>query len=103
LYYLIIHYRLLLGKTDQEPLMALKNSTKHVDVFPRISTSYASLPVRFFEKVKPTPVKKPSLIALNQPLADSLGLNLAALDDSHKADLFSGNMIASGSEPIALA
>ena len=37
--------------------------------------SYARLPDGFFARVDPTPVPAPRLLALNQPLADRLGLD----------------------------
>lgn len=41
--------------------------------------SYARLPKSFFTSLKPTPVRTPKLILLNDPLATFLGLNVEAL------------------------
>ncbi len=65
--------------------------------------SYAKLPNHFYAKTLPTPVKNPSLIKLNESLAKELGLNVKALKSDKGAELFSGNFIAAGSQPIALA
>src|SRR4051812_34165889 len=65
--------------------------------------SYARLPPRFFARLDPTPVAKPRLIKLNQPLAAQLGFDSASLSAEALAAIFSGNMSLPGSEPIALA
>jgi serine/tyrosine/threonine adenylyltransferase len=66
-------------------------------------SSYAGLPERFFARVNPTPVAKPRLLKFNQALATDLGLDFGGLDAEALAELFSGNTIAQGSEPIAMA
>ena len=63
--------------------------------------SYARLPPEFFAKVLPTPVVAPRLVKFNAPLADALGLHLAA--DAKLAAIFSGNVLLPGSEPLAMA
>ena len=45
----------------------------------RFDNSYARMPQGFFARVDPTPVTAPSLLALNGPLADRLGLDRDAL------------------------
>ena len=65
--------------------------------------SYARLPDRFFARVRPTTVAAPRLIRLNEPLALQLGIDLEALAPADAAQIFSGNQIAEGSEPIATA
>ncbi len=64
--------------------------------------SYARLPPRFFACQAPTPVSDPTLIKLNEALAHDLGLDPQTLF-SRGADYFSGNVLPSGSEPIAMA
>lgn len=61
--------------------------------------SYARLPDRFFQRVDPTPVEAPVLIAVNRPLAEELGIDA----DRLTAALLSGSEIAAGSEPLAMA
>jgi uncharacterized protein YdiU (UPF0061 family) len=65
--------------------------------------SYARLPTLFFSRHDPAPVRAPHLIALNQGLASQLGLDLEAIDRSQSAAIFSGNLLPSGADPIALA
>lgn len=61
--------------------------------------SYARLPDRFFARLAPTPVAAPRLVAVNEPLAQDLGLDVAALS----AEMLAGNSIMKGSEPLAMA
>lgn len=65
--------------------------------------SYARLPERFFARVNPTPVKAPEVVALNEPLAASLGLKAEALRSAEGAAILAGNAIPAGAEPIAQA
>lgn len=65
--------------------------------------SYAQLPGRFFEKVLPTAVAEPSLIAFNRTLAEQLGLDAEFLTSTEGVQVLAGNAIATGSEPLAMA
>ncbi len=65
--------------------------------------SYARLPERFFARVNPTPVAAPALIRLNAPLARDLGLDPSFLASADGVAILSGNAIAPGSDPIAMA
>lgn len=71
------------------------------------NNSYANLPSHFFAKVLPTPVKKPELIVFNHSLATELGIELnsdtQAELDAELAQVFSGNSIPQGAEPLAMA
>jgi len=69
----------------------------------KFDNSYARRSEDFYASVDPTPVKSPSLIKFNPALAEQLGINVSALSDQHLAELFSGNELAEGSEPIAMA
>ncbi len=63
--------------------------------------SYLQLPALFFTRVRPTPVERPHTVILNRPLAQSLGLDPAALETG--ATLFAGNELPHGAAPIAQA
>ena len=65
--------------------------------------SYARLPDGFFARVDPTPVPAPRLLALNQPLADRLGLDADWLRGPEGVAMLSGNAMPEGAEPIAQA
>ena len=61
--------------------------------------SYARLPPRFFQRVKPTPVGSPDLIAVNRALAAELGIDA----DMLTAAILSGSEVPDGAEPLAMA
>lgn len=65
--------------------------------------SYARLPESFFTLLNPTPVHSPKLIILNEPLAMSLGLNSQALRTIEGVEVFAGNRIPEGAQPLAQA
>jgi uncharacterized protein YdiU (UPF0061 family) len=63
--------------------------------------TYSRLPDYFFARVNPTPVKEPKMAVFNHALAKTLGLNGEAL--ASRPQLFSGNEIPEGAEPISQA
>lgn len=65
--------------------------------------SYARLPESVFTRQNPTPVSSPKLIVVNRPLAASLGLNIEALQSDDGVEIFAGNRIPEGAEPLAQA
>jgi len=66
-------------------------------------SSYAGLPEHFYARLEPTPVAKPRLIQFNYALAGQLGLDTGAMDAERLAEIFSGNRLLPGAEPIAMA
>jgi len=64
--------------------------------------SYASLPVRLFARVAPTPVPDPKLVVLNGSLIRELGLDPDALEPEAAA-MLSGNRLPEDADPIAMA
>ncbi len=65
--------------------------------------SYARLPERFYARLPPTPVAAPRLLKLNYALARQLGLDPDVLRSPEGVAILSGNRLAPGSQPIALA
>ena len=65
--------------------------------------TYANLPPSFFEKVTPTPVIQPSIIAVNDDLARELGIDPAFLRSDEGLAILAGNTIPDGAEPLAMA
>ncbi len=61
--------------------------------------SYARLPEQAFTRLSATPVQDPKLRAWNAPMATQLGL--AGLEDAAKTQIFSGNDVPTGAEPLA--
>ncbi len=62
---------------------------------------YIHLGEAFYVKTNPSPVANPALIKFNEELASTLGLSVLSADD--RADIFSGNVIPEGAEPLAMA
>lgn len=69
----------------------------------KLDNSYSRLPEIFYTKLNPTPVRKPELVVFNKKLGESLGLNINELESKKGAEIFGGNLIPKGSEPIAQA
>lgn len=65
--------------------------------------SYARDLPGFYVPWQPQPAPAPRLLFLNAALAEELGLDLASLDAGQLADLFAGNALPDGAEPIAQA
>ncbi len=69
----------------------------------RFDNSYLNLPEILYTQVLPTKVFSPELVVFNKNLAKSLGLSSDSLNGELGADIFSGNHIPEGAEPIAQA
>jgi uncharacterized protein YdiU (UPF0061 family) len=69
---------------------------------PSFDNSYARLPDAFHDRIHPTPVERPALIALNHSLADELGMDKAWLESEAGLAMLAGNALPPGSEPIAM-
>lgn len=67
-----------------------------------MDNSYARLPETLFSRVQPVPVAHPRLLVFNEALAGGLGLDAEVLQE-RGADLFAGNRIPEGADPIAQA
>lgn len=69
----------------------------------RFSNSYLSLPEQFYQRVSPTPVEAPAFVALNEPLAEELGLESSSLRSPEWLAVLAGNRVPEGAQPVALA
>lgn len=67
----------------------------------RFDNSYSRLPEVLFARQKPEPVAVPGLMVLNRDLAESMGLSADELENG--AEIFAGNALPLGAEPIAQA
>ena len=65
--------------------------------------TFTRLPEHFYARLDPTPVAAPRLVKINVELARELGLDANALMSEHGVAVLSGNRVAEGAEPIALA
>ena len=69
----------------------------------RFDNTYSRLPATLFAPAQPGPASAPRVVIQNRPLADELGLDLTKLPLDAVADLFSGQELPPGSQPIAQA
>lgn len=69
----------------------------------RFNNSYTLLPEVFYSKKSPDPVSTPKLIVFNKNLAQTLNLDFSQTPPQILAELFSGNSLPEGAEPIAQA
>jgi uncharacterized protein YdiU (UPF0061 family) len=53
--------------------------------------------------MNPVPVQNPHIVIMNHALADQLGLTLNDVSEEELAQLFSGNALPEGAEPISQA
>lgn len=67
------------------------------------NNSYAQLSEKLFAKQLPAAVPNPKMVCFNNELAKTLGLDFSAISEDDKAQLFSGNLLPIGAEPIAQA
>lgn len=69
----------------------------------QFDNTYARLPEAFYARVDPARVPKPELIKWNGDLAGQLGAQDKDYSDAQLANIFSGQRLLPGSEPIAMA
>jgi uncharacterized protein YdiU (UPF0061 family) len=69
----------------------------------KFENTYAKLPEILATKLVPVPVKKPKLVIFNNRLAKDLGLDVNSVSEDDLTNLFSGNKLPTGSEPLAQA
>ncbi|WP_339265877.1 YdiU family protein [Paenibacillus sp. FSL R5-0470] len=77
--------------------------TEKIDIGWNFENSYAHLPESMFTRIKPTPVRKPELVILNEPLATTLGLNSTALHCKEGVQNLAGNEVPEGTVSLAQA
>ena len=65
--------------------------------------SYLLLPDLFFRQLPPAVVPSPTLVILNQPLAEDLGLAPEQLRNPEGVEIFAGNKLPPGAAPLAQA
>ncbi|WP_404828710.1 protein adenylyltransferase SelO [Sporosarcina quadrami] len=69
----------------------------------QFDNSYVRLPEVFFANALPEEAPEPELIAFNHELAQSLGLDVQALENVEGLEMLAGNRMPEGAEPIAQA
>jgi serine/tyrosine/threonine adenylyltransferase len=68
-----------------------------------LEQTYARLPSLMFAHVLPAKVQAPSLAILNERLAEQMGLSLGTMAHGGMAELFTGQQLPPGAQPIAQA
>ncbi len=68
---------------------------------PQFDNSYARMSPVFFSRLAPTPVSEPSLIRLNRPLAQALGMDAEWLASPAGISMLAGNSLPDSADPIA--
>jgi uncharacterized protein YdiU (UPF0061 family) len=69
----------------------------------RFDNSFARDLPGFYVPWNPVTAPQPRLLFLNHPLAEELGFDVGALDERERAELFAGNRLPEGAQPIAQA
>ena len=70
--------------------------------FFKFDNTYINLPINFYQKINPVPVKKPRLLKLNYELLDYLDLNKDYVESNLGISILSGNKVPSNTTPIAM-
>ncbi len=78
-------------------------ATQKIESGWNLTSSYSNLPECFYRRINLDPVSAPKLVALNHPLAASLGLSADYLNSQEGVSVLAGNMNPVGAEPIAQA
>lgn len=65
--------------------------------------TYTNLPEAFYTTAIPTPAQNPSIVFLNEPLAETLGLESTALKEEVGVQMLAGNKLPDGAMNIAQA
>ena len=69
----------------------------------KFDNSYINLPERFYEMAAPTWVSAPQLVRFNHALAGFLNIDTSEVSEDALAEIFGGNIVPIGAEPIAQA
>jgi uncharacterized protein YdiU (UPF0061 family) len=68
---------------------------------PAFANSFAALPAVFYTRLDPHPVPNPYVVGVSGEVADLLGLPAELLCSPQFAEIFAGNRLLPGSEPLA--
>lgn len=74
-----------------------------IEIGLNLENSYVNLPKIFYDEQNPTPVDSPKLVILNNPLVKYLGLDVESLKNNEIIEMFAGNSMPEGANPIAQA
>jgi uncharacterized protein YdiU (UPF0061 family) len=68
-----------------------------------LTSTYTDLPEPFYVRHKPQPVARPEMVIFNEKLAESLDFDAQELQEAASAEIFAGNTLPPGADPIAQA
>ena len=68
----------------------------------KLTNPYLSLPHLCYDRVKPTPLKKPFLIHANVEVAKELGIDIASLESKDFVNFLNGDLELEGSDTFAM-
>ena len=68
---------------------------------PVFDNSFAALPAAFYTRLAPHALPQPYVVGVSADVAELLGLPAALLSSPHFAELFAGNRLLPGSDPLA--
>ena len=68
---------------------------------PVFANSFAALPAAFYTRLDPHPLPDPYVVGVSEEVADLLGLPAELLNSPQFAEIFAGNRLLPGSEPLA--
>jgi uncharacterized protein YdiU (UPF0061 family) len=68
---------------------------------PAFANSFAALPGAFYTRLAPQPLPDPCVVGISGEVAELLGLPAELLDSPQFAEIFAGNRLLPGSEPLA--
>ena len=66
------------------------------------NTRYSTLPESFYRRVKPQPLNNPYLVSFSPVMAELLDIDPEKMNSPEFTEIFSGNRLANGSDPIAM-
>ena len=69
--------------------------------FPPFDNSFAALPVAFYTRLKPQPLPAPHVVGVSPSVAALLGLTPELLSHPEFAEIFAGNRLPPGADPLA--
>ncbi len=69
----------------------------------QFDNSYGRLKDIFYTRLSPISVCAPEMVIFNESLAHELGLNFSSYNDPELAQIFAGNVLPDGADPIAQA
>ena len=81
----------------------MKNNVSLSDSGWNLQSSYTQISDKLISELKPDAVTNPSIVIVNNELAEKLGLNLKGISEEDLSNLFSGNSLPHGSKPFAQA